>query len=315
MEKLKILVTGGAGFIGSSIVDRLIADNYEVAVVDDLSSGMEENINKKARFYKLNIQDPEIETVFKKEHPDIINHQAAQIDVRRSIDDPLYDAGTNVLGTINILQNCIRHKIKKVIFASSGGAVYGEQQTFPASESHPLRPISPYGITKMITEQYLYYYKTVFGLDYTSLRYSNVYGPRQDPFGEAGAIAIFIQKMLDNEQVVINGSGEQTRDFVFVEDVVEANILAIKNSFSESIFNIGTGTETTINEIFRNLKEITGLSTENTYGPPKAGEQLRSVIECTKAEKILNWRPEISLSDGLKRTCEYFKRKNEEHRI
>ncbi len=226
---MKVLVTGGAGFIGSHIVDKLIEEGYEVIVVDDLSSGKEKNINKKAKFYRLNIQDSGLESVFQKEEPDYVNHHAAQIDVRRSVSYPILDAKINVLGTINLLQNCLKYKTRKVIFASSGGAIYGEQQVFPAPENHPLRPISPYGITKLVAEHYLYYYKTIYELDYMSLRYANVYGPRQDPFGEAGVIAIFIKKMLNEEQAIINGDGEQTRDFVYVEDVARANLLAMKN--------------------------------------------------------------------------------------
>lgn len=304
---MKILVTGGAGFIGSNIVDSLINNEIEVVVVDDLSSGNETNINKKAKFYKLDIQDSKLSSVFEKEKPDYVNHHAAQIDVRRSVSDPIFDAKINILGTINILQNCVDYKVKKVIFASSGGAVYGEQEVFPANEEHPLRPISPYGITKLVAENYLYYFKTVHGLDYTALRYANVYGPRQDPYGEAGVIAIFIKKMLNGEQPVINGDGEQTRDFVYVGDVVRANILAINNDTPESIINIGTGIETSVREIFGHLKEIIDPSLKAKFAPPKKGEQRRSVIDYTKARTNLNWEPEMSLLEGLKKTRDYFK--------
>ncbi len=304
---MKILVTGGAGFIGSNIVDAIVDDGNEVVIIDDLSSGKEKNINNKAKFYRISIKDPELETVFKKERPDYVSHQAAQIDVRRSVSDPIFDAGINVLGTINVLQNCLKYKVKKVTFASSGGAIYGDQEIFPAPETHPLRPISPYGITKLVAEHYLYYYKAVFGLDYTVLRYANVYGPRQDPFGEAGVIAIFIQRMLKGEQPVINGDGEQIRDFVYIGDVVEANILAISKSHSEKIFNIGTGIETSVNQVFRYLKELINPSLEEKHGDSKPGEQKRSVIEYTKAKKILHWEPRVSLEDGLRKTCEYFK--------
>ncbi len=307
---VKVLVTGGAGFIGSNIVDRMIDEGYEVVVVDDLSSGNEKNINKKAKFYKLDIQDSNLESIFEKERPDYVNHHAAQIDVRRSVSDPVFDAKINVLGTINVLQNCVKYKTKKVIYASSGGAIYGEQQTFPAPETHPLRPISPYGITKLAGEHYLFYYKAICELDYTVLRYANVYGPRQDPFGEAGVVAIFIEKMLNGEQPLINGDGQQTRDFVYVGDVVEANILAMKNNTSDSIFNIGTGIETSVNQIFNQLKEIINPNIENKHGPPKQGEQRRSVIEFAKAKEILRWKPMTSLIDGLKKTCEYFQKES-----
>jgi UDP-glucose 4-epimerase len=303
---LKILVTGGAGFIGSNIVDRLIDEGYEISVIDDLSSGDEKNINKKAAFHKLSIQDPKLESVFQKERPDYVSHHAAQIDVRRSVSDPVFDAGVNVLGTINVLQNCVKYKVRKVVFASSGGAIYGEQEIYPAPETHPARPISPYGITKLVAEHYLYYYKSIHGLNYTALRYANVYGPRQDPHGEAGVVAIFIEKMLKGEPPTINGDGEQTRDFVYVGDVVQANISAILNDVSDNIFNIGTGTETSVKQIFQHLKEIINLSIQEKYGPPKQGEQKRSVIDYSKAKEILNWTPQISLTDGLWQTCQYF---------
>jgi UDP-glucose 4-epimerase len=303
---MKVLVTGGAGFIGSHIVDGLIEDKYEVVVVDDLSTGREENIHKKAKFYKLDIQNPKLEEIFQKEKPDYVNHHAAQKDVRVSVSDPILDAKINILGTINLLQNCIKYKVKKVIFASTGGAIYGEQKIFPAPEDHPTRPISPYGITKLIAEHYLYYYKAIYGLDYVSLRYSNVYGPRQDPHGEAGVVAIFIQKMLNGEQPIINGDGEQTRDFVYAGDIVMANILAMNNNTSESIFNIGTGVETTINQIFFRIRDIVNPHIKEKHGPRKEGEQRRSVVDYIKAKEILHWQPRVSLIDGLEKTVKYF---------
>jgi len=304
---MKVLVTGGAGFIGSHIVDMLIEEGYDVVIVDNLSTGKEDNINKKAKFYKVDIQDQELELIFKNEKPDYVCHQAAQADVRRSVSDPIYDARINVLGSLNIFQNCLHHNIRKVVFASSGGAIYGEQDIYPAPESHPLRPISPYGITKLIAEQYLYYYRTVFNLDYVALRYANVYGPRQDPFGEAGVVAIFIQKMLDGETPIINGDGEQTRDFVFVKDVAKANILAIKNSASENVFNIGTGIETSVNQIFDHIRKAVNPAIEEKHGPSKAGEQRRSLIDYTKAKTALSWKPVHELEDGLNSTCDFFK--------
>ena len=305
-QRMKVIVTGGAGFIGSHTVDSLIEEGYEVVVVDDLSSGKEKNINAKAKFYKLNIQDSKLESIFEKEQPHYVSHHAAQIDVRRSVSDPIFDAKINVLGTINFLQNCIKYKVKKVIFASSGGAIYGEQEVFPAPETHPLRPISPYGITKLVAEHYLYYYQTVLGLDFVALRYANVYGPRQDPYGEAGVVAIFIQKMLKGDPPVINGDGKQTRDFVYVEDVARANVLAMKNNMSDSIFNIGTGIETSVNQIFNYIREIINPSIEEKHGLPKQGEQRRSVIGCTRAKKNLHWEPQTSLMRGLEKTVEYF---------
>jgi len=304
---MKVLVTGGAGFIGSNIVDLLVERNYDVVVVDDLSAGHEKNINKRAKFYKLDIQDRALEEVFKKEKPDFVNHQAAQKDVRLSVSDPIYDAKINILGSINLFQNCLRYKVAKIVLASTGGAIYGEQDVFPASESHAARPISPYGITKLVSEHYLYYYKTVYGLDYVSLRYANVYGPRQDPHGEAGVVAIFIQKMLCGEQPIINGDGYQTRDFVYVEDVARANLLALESNTSENIFNIGTGTEATINQLFYHLKNMINTSIQEKHGPGKTGEQRRSVIDATRAENLLNWKSHTLFLDGLKRTCDFFK--------
>lgn len=306
MKKAKVLVTGGAGFIGSHIADRLIDEGYEVVIVDNLSSGREENVNKRARFYKADIQDAQLEGIFQKEKPDYVSHHAAQVDVRRSVSDPIFDASINVLGTINILQNCIANKVKKIIFASSGGAIYGEQEIFPAPETYPLRPISPYGINKLIAEHYLYYYKFVYGLDYVALRYANVYGPRQDPFGEAGVVAIFIQKILNGEQPVINGSGMQTRDFVYVDDVTGANMLALNNNCADNVFNIGTGIETSVNQIFDYISKIINIPVKRMYGPAKLGEQLRSVLAHKKAKEVLNWAPEVSIMSGLEKTVNFF---------
>jgi UDP-glucose 4-epimerase len=284
----------------------LIGEGYDVVIVDDLSTGKKEHINPEARFYQLDIQDPELEDIFRREGPDYVSHHAAQIDVRRSVSDPLFDAKINVLGTINLLQNCVRYKVKRIVFASSGGAIYGEQEIFPAPENHPLRPVSPYGITKLVAEHYLYYYKVTYGLDYVSLRYANVYGPRQDPFGEAGVVAIFIQKMLNGDRPIINGDGEQTRDFVYVEDVARANLLAIESNAQESIFNIGTGIETSINQIFYSLREIINGDIEEIHGPPKHGEQGRSVIDPERAKLHLGWEPVVNLMEGLRRTIRFF---------
>lgn len=306
MRKKTVLITGGAGFIGSHLADRLIAEGYKVVAVDNLSSGKKSNLHKKVKFYRLDVEKPGLELVFKKERPDYVSHHAAQTAVRRSITDPLFDAKINVLGTLNVLQNCVKYGVKKVIFASSGGAVYGEQKDFPASETHELNPLSPYGISKSIGEQYLRYFERAHGLAYAALRYANVYGPRQDPFGEAGVIAIFIQKMLKGSQPVINGDGRQTRDFIYVQDVVTANLLAMKNGSSD-VFNIGTGVETSVNQIFGHLKFLTHASIGKKHGPAKQGEQKRSAIDPAKAKRLLRWGPRVSIEKGLIKTVNYFR--------
>jgi len=303
---MKVLVTGGAGFIGSHIVDRLVQEGHEVVVVDNLSTGKKKNLNRAARFYKMDILSPKIEKIFKKEKPDLISHHAAQMDVRRSVADPIFDAQVNILGFLNVLENAVRHGSKKVIFASSGGAAYGEQQVFPAPETHPLHPVSPYGISKLSGEHYLYYYQRVAGLSYVALRYANVYGPRQDPFGEAGVVAIFSQKTLLNDQPIINGNGKQTRDYVFVEDVVEAHMSVLEDGI-QGIFNVGTGKETSVNQLFRHLVEITGAKIKEVYGPEKRGEQIRSVLDYAKLKKATDWEPKVQLQDGLKATVDYFR--------
>ena len=303
---MKILVTGGAGFIGSHVADAYIAAGHNVVIIDDLSTGTMKNVNPKAKFHKLDVRSNKIKSIFEREKIDVVNHHAAQMDVRRSVEDPAYDASINVLGGLNVLEHCKRFGVKKFIFASTGGAIYGEQDYFPASEDHPVRPLSPYGITKLATEKYLYYYKEVFDVQSVILRYANVYGPRQNPHGEAGVVAIFASKMLAGQQPVINGDGKQTRDYVYVKDVVNANVTALGYKGSD-VFNIGMGMETDVNQLFRMLRESSGSRCEEQHGPPKSGEQKRSVIDPSKARKILGWQPEFSLPQGLKETVEYFK--------
>lgn len=304
---MKVLVTGGAGFIGSHVVDRMVQEGHEVVVVDNLSTGKKKNINREARFYKLDILSPKVEKVFRKEKPDLVSHHAAQMDVRRSVADPIFDAQVNILGFLNILEIAVRSGTKKVIFASSGGAVYGDQQVFPAPETHPLHPVSPYGISKLSGEHYLYYYQQTAGLSYVALRYANVYGPRQDPFGEAGVVAIFSQKMLMNDQPTINGNGKQTRDYIFVDDVVEAHMSAMDDGV-QGIFNVGTGQETSVNQLFRHLVEITGSKVKEVYGPEKRGEQIRSSLDHTKLKRTTDWEPRVPFHDGLQRTVDYFRK-------
>jgi UDP-glucose 4-epimerase len=303
---MKVLVTGGAGFIGSHLVDRLIQEGHEVVVVDNLSTGKRRNLNRAARFFKLDIQSWRLERVFRNERPNLVMHLAAQMDVRKSVEDPIFDAQVNVLGMLNVLQQAIKHGVRKVVFSSSGGAIYGEQEVYPAPESHVTRPLSPYGISKLCGEQYLSYYQRVSGLQIVSLRYANVYGPRQDPDGEAGVVAIFIQKLLNNEQAIVNGNGRQTRDFVYVEDVVEAN-LAVMGQEIQGTYNVGTGEETSINDLLRILVTHTSSTYKEVHGPAKSGEQVRSVIDSAKLRQELSWEPRTELSEGLKRTVDYFR--------
>lgn len=304
---MKILVTGGAGFIGSHVVDAFIEQGYEVVVVDNLSTGRKENLNPRARFFQMNIQDPKIMNLIKQEKFDVVDHHAAQMDVRLSVANPIYDANNNILGTINVLQASIKNGVKKFIFISSGGAIYGEQDYFPADEEHATRPLSPYGITKLTGEKYLHFYHYVYHLNFVILRYANIYGPRQNPNGEAGVIAIFTNKLLTGEQPIINGDGLQTRDYVYVGDVVIANLKAL-DYHDNDYFNIGTGIETNVIELFKRLNHLTSAGVKEVNGPAQPGEQLRSVLNIEKAKKLLKWTPQVSLDEGLAKTVEYFKK-------
>lgn len=303
---MRILITGGAGFIGSNVADGYTAEGHEVLVVDDLSSGKETNIPRQARFVLSDIgSDTAIEAI-RSFRPDIVNHHAAQINVRASVRDPEHDARVNILSTLRLLEGCREHGVKKFLFASSGGAGYGEQERFPADETHPVRPVSPYGVAKMSVELYLHFYRVQYRLDYTSLRYANVYGPRQDPHGEAGVVAIFCTRLLQGQRAIVNGDGEQTRDYVYVGDVVRANLAALTRG-SGSAVNIGTGIETSVNTLFRTLRELTGSAQEELHGPAMPGEQLRSCLENRLAFEELGWYPEIPLEEGLARTVAFFR--------
>ena len=303
---MKVLVTGGAGFIGSHLVDRLLQEGHDVVVVDDLSQGKRRNVNKAARFYKRDIAGGWLEGVFRRERPTVIFHLAAQMDVRKSVEDPLFDANVNVMGLLNVMQLSVKYGVRKVVFASSGGAIYGEQEQFPAPETHPTMPCSPYGISKLVGEHYLGYYQKIAGIQTVCLRYANVYGPRQDPHGEAGVVAIFTQKILRGEQSIINGNGRQTRDFVYVDDVVEANLAVLGKDVSGA-YNVGTGMETTINDLHKLIADCAKRAVKEIHEPGKKGEQTRSVVDSTKLRHELGWEPRVTVEEGLKRTVEFFK--------
>jgi UDP-glucose 4-epimerase len=308
---MRLLVTGGAGFIGSNTVDALIAQGRgEVAVLDDLSAGKRAQLNPKARFHEADLRDAErVRQIIAQERPEVIIHLAAQMDVRRSVADPAFDAQVNLVGFLNLIEAARQHGLKRVIFSSTGGAIYGEQEQFPCNEEHPCHPVSPYGVAKFATESYLFFYKTQYGIDYVALRYANVYGPRQDPHGEAGVVAIFCGRMLEQKAVTIYGNGEQTRDYVYVGDVVRANLAAVASPVSGA-FNIGTGIETSVNQLFSTLAKAAGSSLAASYGPARPGEQRRSVISPERAAKELNWRPEVSLETGLAQTYRFFQERS-----
>jgi len=310
---MRILVTGGAGFIGSHVVDAFIAAGHHVAVVDSLVTGKRENLNPTATFYEVDIRNAELlAEVFDREQPEIVDHHAAQVNVRTSVDNPGYDAEVNVLGALNVLEQARLHGVRKIIFISSGGAIYGEPEYLPCDEAHPIHPLSPYGAGKYAIEVYLNVYRATFGLETTVLRYANVYGPRQDPHGEAGVVAIFTGKLLEGATgvaaPVINGNGEQTRDFVYVGDCARANVLALDKG-SGSVYNIGTGEETSINDLAALLTELTDYAGDIVHGPETVGEVFRITSDCTRANQELGWTATVSLREGLARTVAHFRDK------
>lgn len=308
---MKILVTGGAGFIGSHIVDALIMKGHQVAVVDDLSTGFEHNLNPKARFYHMSINDRNLSDIFDREKPDIVNHHAAQMIIARSVRDPVFDASENIIGGLNVILNCIRFKVKKMIYASSGGAVYGEPQYLPVDEKHPINPISQYGVSKHVVEHYLYLYYKLEGLDYTVLRYSNVYGPRQNPTGEAGVVAIFASQILRNEQLTIFGDGSKTRDYTFISDIIEANMLALSRG-SRTICNIGTGVATSDKMMFDALSKIFGYKREPIFAPFRKGEVTHIYLNNSLAQNELGWKQRFNLEEGLVKSADYYRQINVE---
>ena len=303
---MKILVTGGAGFIGSHIVDALLARDHDVHIVDDLSSGQRDRINPAATFHEVDIRSADAADLVRSERFETIVHHAAQMDVRRSVADPSFDADVNVRGFLNMAEAGRVSGLKKVVFASTGGAIYGEPDFVPQDESHSLNPISPYGITKLTTEKYLYFYLVQYGLQYVALRYGNIYGPRQNPHGDAGVVAIFCQRMLKGDPVTIFGDGDQTRDYVYVGDVVNANLMAISHDGS-GVINIGTGVETTVNRLYEELSDHLDFNASPNYEPARPGEQKRSVLDYSLAQESLGWRPEVSIEDGLRETADWFK--------
>jgi len=305
---MRILVTGGAGFIGSNTVDALIAaGKHQVAVLDDLSAGKREQVNPAARFYHADVRDAaRVTEVIEREKPEVIFHLAAQMDVRRSVASPAFDAEVNLVGFLNLMEAGRRNGLARVIFSSTGGAIYGEQERFPCDEDHPCRPVSPYGVAKFATERYLFFYQVQYGIPYQALRYANVYGPRQDPHGEAGVVAIFCGRLLAGQPATIFGDGEQTRDYVFVGDVVRANLAALEHSRTGAL-NIGTGVETSVNRLYAELAGVAGVNQPPTYAPGRPGEQQRSVISPQRAMRELDWRPQVSLREGLAQTLRFFR--------
>jgi UDP-glucose 4-epimerase len=304
---MKIVVTGGAGFIASHIVDSYLQQGHEVHVIDDFSTGRKLNLNPSAVLHQSNVADTEAAKLILEIKPDVLNHHAAQMDVRHSVQDPLFDAGVNILGFLNLLEACKKAGTGRVIFASSGGAIYGDEEPIPADEDHPKKPMSPYGVSKMTGELYLAYYNMAFGMRYVALRYANVYGPRQSTKGEAGVVAIFISQLLAEKRPTINGDGKQTRDYVFVADVVRANVAALETSHVGGI-NIGTGRETDVVTLCRMLQQQADSKVEAVHGPAKTGEQMRSCLDIALASRVLDWRPEVDIAEGLTRTISYYRK-------
>jgi UDP-glucose 4-epimerase len=301
---MKVIVTGGAGFIGSHIVDLLIARGDRVVIIDNLSSGKKEHIHPEAKWIEMDLTNPELSDVFMREKPEAVIHQAAQIRVDVSVEDPVLDANTNIIGTINLLEACRKSGVKKVVYASSA-AVYGDPKYLPVDEEHPVSPLSGYGISKHTVEHYLEVYAHLYGLKYTVLRYANVYGLRQDPRGEGGVISILVDKYLKKEPFTIFGDGEQTRDYIYVEDVAKANVAALSRGDGE-ILNVGTGVQTSLNQLLSLFDEIASFENEKVHGPDRPGDIKHSYFKNDKVCRILDWKPKYTLMEGLRKTYEYY---------
>lgn len=302
---MKVLVTGGAGFIGSHIVDSLIENGYDVCVVDNLSRGNRKNVNSRAKFYEKDIRDKDLIHIFKEEKPDYVIHEAAQICVNNSVKDPIEDAEINVIGSINVLEACRQTEVKKVLYPASA-AIFGEPQYLPVDEEHPLNMISPYGVSKHTVEHYLGVYNKLYGIEYNVLRYANVYGPRQDSSGEGGVVAIFCDTLKDGKSPFIFGDGKQTRDFVYVKDVVNANLMALKSNFS-GIYNVCTNTEISVNDLFDCIRNIINPDIKVIYKDKRPGDIENSYMTYDKIKMDMNWSPKYSLQEGIKETVEYYK--------
>lgn len=307
---MKILVTGGAGFIGSHVADAYINQGHQVVIIDNLSTGIKANLNPQAKFYQADIRSPQAAQVILNERPELINHHAAQIRVDVATNDPILDAQINILGFLNLIQAAKKvNSVKKIIFSSTGGAMYGHKQT-PFVETMIPQPLSPYGISKRAGELYLYFYREQYGLDYTALRYANVFGPRQNPHGEAGVVAIFCEKLLTGQQPIINGDGKQTRDYVYVTDVVTANLLATEKNVTGE-YNIGTGIETDVNQIYDLVRQEFNSDKPTIHGPARPGEQQTSSLDCSLVQTKLGWQPTVLLKDGIHLTVDFFKHKSD----
>ncbi len=299
---MRILVTGGAGFIGSNVADRFVELGHEVAILDDFSTGQRAFVNPRATLFEADVADAAaLDRCMTSFRPEIVDHHAAQIDVRHSVADPVHDAMINIIGGLRLLEACTRHGVRKFVYASTGGALYGEGRELPATEAHPVNPEAPYGVSKHTLEHYLYLWKLLHGLDYTVLRYPNVFGPRQNPHGEAGVNAIFIGLMLHGKAPRIFGTGEQVRDYLYVGDVVRANVLALEKGSGEMV-NLGTGVGTSVNDIVRELKPLTGFDGEAIHEAARPGEVQRIYLDATRAKSVLGWSPRTSFRAGLEQT-------------